>query len=84
MDYGNTKTPGMHRRLGSAILSQLAFLGEGNLNIPWEKSHTIKLCTKTMKARLKGEGTGSNYTRQQPALFDELGLVPVCFLQLVS
>ena len=29
----------MHRRLGSATLSQLAFPGEGNPNFPWEKSH---------------------------------------------
>ena len=39
MDYGNTKTPSMHPRLGSATLLQLAFLGEGNPNFPWEKSH---------------------------------------------
>ena len=39
VDYGNTKTPSMHRRLGSAILSQLAFPREGNPNFPWEKSH---------------------------------------------
>ena len=39
MDYGNTETPSMHGRLGSATLSQLAFLGEGNPNIPWEKPH---------------------------------------------
>ena len=29
----------MHPRLGSATLSQLAFSGEGNPNIPWQKSH---------------------------------------------
>ena len=29
----------MHRRLGNATLSQLAFPGEGNPNFPWEKSH---------------------------------------------
>ena len=29
----------MHRRLGSATLSQLAFPGERNPNFPWEKSH---------------------------------------------
>ena len=39
MDYGNTKTPSMHPRLGSLTLSQLAFPGEGNPNFPWEKSH---------------------------------------------
>ena len=39
MDYGNTKTLSMHRRLGSATLSQLAFPGEGNPNFLWEKSH---------------------------------------------
>ena len=33
------KTPSLHRRLGSATLSQLAFPGEGNPNFPWEKSH---------------------------------------------
>ena len=30
------------------------------------------------------EGTGSNYTREQRALFDELDPLPVCFVQLVS
>ena len=39
VDYGNTKTPSMHCRLGSAILSQLAFPGEGYPNFPREKSH---------------------------------------------
>ena len=29
----------MHRRLGSATMSQLAFPGEANPNFPWEKSH---------------------------------------------
>ena len=28
MDYGYTKTPSMHRRLGCATLSQLAFTGD--------------------------------------------------------
>ena len=37
-----------------------------------------------MKARLLREGTGSNYTREQRALFGELDPVPVCFLQLVG
>ena len=32
MDFGNTKTPSMHRRLSSATLSQLAFAGESNPN----------------------------------------------------
>ena len=39
MDRGNTKTPSMHRRLGRATLSWLAFPGESDLNFPWEKSH---------------------------------------------
>ena len=39
MEYGNTKTPSMRRRLGSATLSQLAFSGEGNPNFSLEKSH---------------------------------------------
>ena len=39
VDYGNTETPSMHARLGSATLSQLAFPGEGNPNFPLEKSH---------------------------------------------
>ena len=34
VDYGNNKTPGMHSRLGSATLLQLAFPGEGNPNFP--------------------------------------------------
>ena len=39
VDYGNTKTPSMHFRLDSVTLLQLAFPGEGNPNLPWEKSH---------------------------------------------
>ena len=38
VDYGNTKTPSMHRRLGSATLSQLAFTGDSNPNFLWKKS----------------------------------------------
>ena len=38
VDYGNTKTPSMHRRLGSATRLQLAFPWENNPNFPWEKS----------------------------------------------
>ena len=38
----NTETPSMHRRMGSATLSQLAFPMEGNPNFPWDKSHRIK------------------------------------------
>ena len=34
IDYGNTKTASMHRRLGSAPLSQLAFLTESDPNFP--------------------------------------------------
>ena len=39
VDYGNTKTPSMHSRLGSTTLSQLAFTRESNPNCPWGKSH---------------------------------------------
>ena len=46
MDYGNTKTPSMHRRLGSATLSQQDFPGENNPNIPWEKSQWYKTVTE--------------------------------------
>ena len=39
-DFGglwkHKNTPVMHRMLGSATLSQLAFSGEGNPNFPWE------------------------------------------------
>ena len=37
-----------------------------------------------MKAHLKRERTGSNYIREQRALFGELDPAPVCFLQLVG
>ena len=39
MYYGNTETTSMHHKLGSLTLSQLAFPGEGNQNLPWEKSY---------------------------------------------
>ena len=32
------KTPSMHCRLGGATVLQLAFPGEGNPNVRWEKS----------------------------------------------
>ena len=41
------KIPSMHRRLGSATLSQLAFSGEGNANFPWEKSHWDNTAVKS-------------------------------------
>ena len=34
-----TNTPSMHRRLGSATLSQVALPRESNPNFPWEKSY---------------------------------------------
>ena len=34
VDYGNTKTPSMHPRFGSATLSQLAFPGGKQLKFP--------------------------------------------------
>ena len=37
-DYGNTKTPSMHRRLGNTTLLQLAFPGKSNPNFLWEES----------------------------------------------
>ena len=38
MDFGNTKTPSMHCRLGSATLLLMAFPRESDLDFPWEKS----------------------------------------------
>ena len=46
MGYRNTKTPSMHRRLGSATLLELAFPGEGNPNFLWEKSQWHKTVVK--------------------------------------
>ena len=39
VDYGDAKTPSMHRRLGSAILSQLSFPGESNPNGETQEGH---------------------------------------------
>ena len=47
VDYGNTKTPSMHRRLGSATLSQLGFPGESNFNFLREKSQWDKTVLKS-------------------------------------
>ena len=52
MDYGNTKIPSMHRSLGSATLSQLAFPREGNPDYPWEKSHWDSTVVK-IKSKVK-------------------------------
>ena len=38
VDYGNTKTPSMHCRLGSMTLLQTAFLRKSNQDFPREKS----------------------------------------------
>ena len=43
----------MHPRLGSATLSQLAFSGEGNPNIPWQKSHWEITVVKVKKKKGK-------------------------------
>ena len=51
VDYGNTKTPSMHRRLGSVTLSQLAFPWEGNPDFPWEKSHWVNTVVKSKKVK---------------------------------
>ena len=47
VDYVNIKTPSMHRRLSIATLSQLAFLGESDSNLSWEKSHWYNTGVKT-------------------------------------
>ena len=51
VDYGNTKIPSMHRRLGSATLSQLAFSRESDPNFPWEKSHWGNTVVKSKKKK---------------------------------
>ena len=62
VDYRNTKTPSMHRRLGRATLSQPAFPGEGNPNFLWEKSHWDNTVVKEKSKR-------SSVTRWQLVLF---------------
>ena len=44
-----TLTPSMHRRLGSATSSQLAFSREGNPNFPWEKAHRDNTVVESKK-----------------------------------
>ena len=56
MDYRNTKTPSIQRRLDRETLSQLAFLGKSNLNFPWEKSHWDNTVVKVkLKKNVKEE-----------------------------
>ena len=50
----------MHRRLGSATLSQLAFPGENNPNFPWEKSHWDNTVVKS-----KSRGEAGQYCAAQ-------------------
>ena len=59
----------MHRRQGSATLSQLAFPGEGNPNFPWKKSHGDNTVLKSQKvhqimrhSHAYNTGRISNYT----------------------
>ena len=47
--YGNATTPSMHRRLGSAAQSQLAFLEDSNPNFLWEKSQWDDTVVKKKK-----------------------------------
>ena len=63
MDYGNTKTPSVHRKLGSATLSQLACPGESNPNFPWEKSKWDNTVVK--KSRKK---SGLQASQVEPAI----------------
>ena len=47
-----TKTPSLHRRLGSATLSQLAFPGEGNPNFQLGQ-YSCKSKKKNLKSKVK-------------------------------
>ena len=62
MNYGLTKTPSMHRRLSSAILSQLALPEESAPNFQWEKfkwNNTVDKKNKKKSERdNRGGGTG--------------------------
>ena len=49
VDYGNTKTPSMHSRLGSSTLSQMAFPRGDNPNFPWGKFHWENTVAKSKK-----------------------------------
>ena len=49
VDCGNTEIPSMHRGLGSATVSQLAFSGESKPNFPWEKSQWDSTVVKKKK-----------------------------------
>ena len=46
VDYGNTKTPSMHLRLGDVTLPQLAFPEESYPNFPWEKTASSRRTAK--------------------------------------
>ena len=53
MDYGNTERPSIDfiwLGLGGATVLQLAFLGEGDPNFPWEK---FPLGQQSVKKELK-------------------------------
>ena len=53
--YGDTKTRSLHRRLGSATLSQMAFPRESNPSFSWEKSEWDNtVVTTTTKSRASG------------------------------
>ena len=51
VDYGNTKIPSMHRRLGGATLLQVDFPGESNPNFPWEMSQWDNTVVKKEKKK---------------------------------
>ena len=47
MDYGNTKTPNVHRRLDGATLSQLALPGEKQPEFPMGEIPMEQYSSKT-------------------------------------
>ena len=55
VDYGNTKTHSMHRRLDIVTLLQLAFPGESNPNFPWKKSQWDNTVVKKKKRERERE-----------------------------
>ena len=70
----------MHRKLGSATLSKMAFLGESNPSFSWEKSHWRNTVVKKRKKGKVIEGTyvgGVTHANGLPQLFDGLWGVAV-------
>ena len=95
MDYGNTKTPRMYRRLGSATMSQLAFPGESDPNFHGRNPNgTIQVLKKKKSVQyalvfvnmvlLGSTRNFSIFTAECTIVYDDNGHLPFAVGKIVA